>query len=46
MLYRLSDLDITAAGLEALGEDPEQLEDVLTFASACRAHAVTHAGAL
>jgi len=45
LLYRLSDLDITAASLKALGEDPEQLEDILTFASACGAHAVTHAGA-
>lgn len=45
LLYQLSDRDITAANLKALGEDPEKLEDILTFASACGAHAVTHAGA-
>lgn len=45
LLYRLSELDTTAVSLKALEEDPEQLEDILAFASACGAHAVTHAGA-
>lgn len=35
----------SVAGLEGLGTDQQRLESILTFASACGAHAVTHAGA-
>lgn len=45
LLYRLSELDTSVAGLEKFAARKDQLESILTFASACGAHAVTHAGA-
>ncbi len=45
LLYRLAELDMSVAGLEGLGTDQQRLESILAFASACGAHAVTHAGA-
>lgn len=45
LLYRLSEIDMSVAGLEALGKNQSRLESILAFASACGAHAVTHAGA-
>jgi fructokinase len=45
LLYRLSELDISVAGLTELSAEKDTLEVVLKFASACGAHAVTHAGA-
>ncbi|MEA1082075.1 carbohydrate kinase [Marinobacter qingdaonensis] len=45
LLFRLSQLDITGARLGELAQDTRQLEGVLSFASACGAHAVTRAGA-
>ncbi len=45
LLYRLSELNMSTDGLKALSADQNQLEEMLEFASACGAHAVTHAGA-
>ncbi|MBU2953780.1 carbohydrate kinase family protein [Marinobacter sp. F3R08] len=45
LLYRLADNDLSPAQLAGLGENPDVLEDILRFASACGAHAVTRAGA-
>lgn len=45
LLYRLSELDSSVASLKGLGANQQLLENILTFASACGAHAVTHAGA-
>lgn len=45
LLYRLSELNMSVADLEGVGTDQQRLESILTFASACGAHAVTHAGA-
>lgn len=44
-LYRLSEWEVSAEGLPELGADRDKLESILAFASACGAHAVTHAGA-
>lgn len=44
-LYRLSELDVVVEKLPELGADRDKLESILAFASACGAHAVTHAGA-
>ncbi len=45
LLYRLSELDITITELKRLGDDTETLENILRFAGACGAHAVTRKGA-
>ncbi|AXS82803.1 carbohydrate kinase family protein [Marinobacter sp. Arc7-DN-1] len=45
LLYRLAETEVSPARLTALGEHPEALKEMLQFASACGAHAVTRAGA-
>lgn len=45
LLYRLAERNVSVGGLADLSADKEQLESILEFASACGAHAVTHAGA-
>ena len=45
LLYRLAESDVSPTLLAGLSENPDALEDILSFASACGAHAVTRAGA-